>query len=1039
MAQFPFRNPVYQTGDGDPPDNEEWTPPSYAKESEEEWKPPSYAKSAEEEQPKKPDIISRIKDALTPDKSAKNVDLSIAIPAQFKQFLEEHPNVRQAGQRFLSGQSPEDVERAKSQGITELAGPEMMKIPGTDKLRDVIRNKVTGTGNYWAGAAGSVLSDLVDMAGTGFDPRTAGEQTHVSAEAPKPEEPPVRRSMRTDLGRKPLVDETPQQTAVAIAQTRDDIPRTPKEISAETGIPQPSIRRTIGEIKRKTAIEPEAIPETPTVESKTNDVAEFLKSNPDAKMSDVEQFIDSVNNPKAEPVAKTEQAEAPIRQSTETPYRFQGDLPSVDAPEKAPAEPMNRNDVPREFALPEDAQVNAVEEKPKLRSTDDILYDIARNKHQMAESLPEDAPIRDKPNFVNPFEKAKIEEPSTEWKAPEYAQKAEDLTTGRTPDAATKNIQQAVRDGKITNEEALDQLEKTWKAPSYAEPIAGLPEGETELHGGLGGIKPSSRALNPNSGPYGAALDKLFQSMGDIKEKRVQQDVINRNEHGRRFAAFNSVKDEGATGAAQSLSKLKGEFDKVDFDKLKMTKPQVDSLFTGIKRAKITAGEKARGYTALFKILNGEGLPQRNELKILDDVFGNSFAAKMTEMHGGIGALGMKLSEAANTMKSMQNSLSLAAPLRHGIGLIGRKEFMPAFADMFKFYTNKEYYNQAMQALTERPNYLMGREAGLFTSQPGSLASSEEEFLKSYVGVIPGVRDVVGASQRGYSGFLNKLRSDVFDGMIKQAKSLGHDLGTEENPSNAVKGIAKFINNATGRGDLGALNKMTNELNTVLWSPRMIASRVNMLANPKIYMDLPKGMRQEGLKSLLGIAALGTTIDTLASLGGAKVTSNILSTDFGKSRFGKQVIDPWGGLQQYVVGAARFLAGKTDDTRPTSRLEIAGRFLANKESPAASLAHTLLTARKFTGKSDDPATAGNFTTQYGENTSIQRETLKRFTPIFVQDLQDLVEQQPNWSENVGLTAAMAGASLAGMAQEYPARNASKFMFKKPKPGTSLRR
>jgi hypothetical protein len=180
-------------------------------------------------------------------------------------------------------------------------------------------------------------------------------------------------------------------------------------------------------------------------------------------------------------------------------------------------------------------------------------------------------------------------------------------------------------------------------------------------------------------------------------------------------------------------------------------------------------------------------------------------------------------------------------------------------------------------------------------------------------------------------------------------------------------------------------------------------------------------MRLEGLKSLFAIAALGTSIDILASYGGAKVSTNILSTDFGKSRFGKKLIDPWGGFQQYVVAAARFLAGKTDSSQPTSRLEIAGRFLANKESPAASLAHMMLTAKKFTG-------GGNFTTQYGQQTSIQSEIAKRFTPIFLQDLKDLAAEQPSFADEVGLNTALGVASLAGMSQQYPEKGRKKLSF-----------
>lgn len=830
-----------------------------------------------------------------------------------------------------------------------------------------------------------------------------------------------------------------------IRQTSREIPYRMGSSAQEPAAPIENIKAP------EKAIE-QVIEEKPTVGKLINDPREIAAEDKPQTLPEKKTFVNPFEKAKEEippeVVDETnrtiapEQAEIP----TELPIKARGTEFAQSVPEaKGESLPIKR-DILRDFT--------GEKFNPEV-------YDKARDMFKMGKDLPAGA----------------IEPKTTEWKPPDYFQQSEDATKVVEPSASLKTpeLVDKLPDGlegdikapkQIIEKpsslsvddtmEALNRLEKEHPEASslsedeydklhekYLNEIkaekAISPDGTTEMQGGLGGISPSKRPLEPSSGPYANALDKLFSSTGTLSEKRLQQDVLNKTERAKRFAAFNSVDEVGVKGAAQSLSKLKGEYDKVDLDKLQMTQPQVDSLFTAVKRANITPGEKARGYTTLFKLFNGE-LPQRNELGLLDDIFGNNFASKITELHGGIGAVGIKLSKAANTMKTMENMISLAAPLRHGIGMLARKEFYPAFADMFKFFGNKEYYDAAMQAIEDHPKYLPAREDGLFL--PKSTSSADEEFLDSYIGSVPkftGIPQAAAASKRAYTGFLNKLKFDTYKNMTEQAEKLGYNMtkiGQVPNKKGVMestiipggkesRGIANFINTFTGRGDLGPLNKVTRELNLLLWSPRMIASRIQMFTSPKLYMDLPKEMRIEGLRSLLAIAGLGTMIDTAAHYAGAKVSTNILSTDFGKSRFGSDIIDPWGGFQQYVVGAARFLASKTDSTMPTSRLDIAGRFAANKESPAASLAHTLLTA-KFTGKSNDPKTAGNLTTEYGQKSSVQREVMQRYMPILEQDLQSLLTSDPEWADHVGLTAAMAGASLAGMSQNYPEKKKSAF-------------
>lgn len=1091
MAQYPFRQPATE----DDSENSDWTPPSYAKplsDSDGNWQPPSYAKAVDtKEDDKKPSVFKRAWDAVSqpltdiPSKIANKIGEAIDKPsltrgktrAEIEGFL---AGATEAGGKFISGlTSPLNLGLTASgigeeiPAISQVAktARRVLSVPvaaeGAKNTYEGVKNKdfmqtVQGAIEAGLGAAGSVSG--------GHVPEVDAE----SADVAKSPETPSSQSIRQTTKRlaPSLTNTTPQQDAVAIALTKDSIPRTASNISKETGIPQASVRQTLSEIKDKTKIgEQESIPSTALKDEIPLKQADKLKNDPyefageSIDLPDVQPRDFGYDENKDLSIRQPSQVlQPPATQDEETPIEpeqpkakfvnpFEKQSTAEDT-EIIPSRPDITPSMIRENKRIKDLQLandkptaifKGMQETGDPKNPEMALYDIKggpSNGSTVTEAklkelnidVPENKTPQAKPDTWTPPGYAKAIEPS-DTRMLELQQKFGGIKNDKpiTVNFAGGNPKEWTKE-TIDDMNEYPDLSKVTKKPT---PEPKVPTKKdifdptnkdiTEMHGGLGGIKPSTRELEPNSGPYGAALDKLFSSMGSLKESRVQQDIINKTERAKRFAAFNDVKDVGVSGAAQSLSKLKGEFEKVDVDKLKMTQPQVDSLFTAVKRANITPGEKARGYTTLFKIFNGD-LPQRNELQILDDVFGNHFSDKIMQMHGGIGAVGLNVSKLANTMKSMQNAMSLAAPLRHGIGLLARKEFYPAFADMFKFFGNKEFYDQSMQAIEEHPNYMLSREGGLFISKPNSVLSSEEEFLNSYVGKIPFVRDAVGASQRAYSGFLNKLRFDTFNGMIEKAKALGHDTGTQVGesvvPTKETKTIANFINNATGRGDLGRLNKMTNELNTLLWSPRMIASRVTMLTNPSIYTSLPKGMRMEGIKSLLAIASLGTVIDTLATYGGAKVSTNILSSDAGKSRFGKDVIDPWGGFQQYVVAAARFLAGKTDSKTPTSRLKIAGNFLASKESPATDLAHMLLTAKKFTGKSTDPATAGNFVDQYNNKTTIQSEVAKRFTPIFIQDLQDLVKSDSKFSNSIGLDSALTGASLAGMEQSYPEPKAS---------------
>ena len=160
----------------------------------------------------------------------------------------------------------------------------------------------------------------------------------------------------------------------------------------------------------------------------------------------------------------TEEARAaeklPIRQSREIPYRM-GD--SVQE------RPLNVKVSQEDIRPPSETQIAA--EKPIVRPNSDGTFTLKNptketidfadtkgyrptgefNPDGSVQLVKKEVPIKQtvNPNFVNPFEKPKVAE--------------ENLTVGRAPDRAIKVIQQANRDGKISDEEALNQIQKVIK------------------------------------------------------------------------------------------------------------------------------------------------------------------------------------------------------------------------------------------------------------------------------------------------------------------------------------------------------------------------------------------------------------------------------------------------------------------------------------------------------------------------------------------------------------------------------------------------
>jgi hypothetical protein len=410
------------------------------------------------------------------------------------------------------------------------------------------------------------------------------------------------------------------------------------------------------------------------------------------------------------------------------------------------------------------------------------------------------------------------------------------------------------------------------------------------------------------------------------------------------------------------------------------------------------------------------------------------------------------VAEVFNLPRGIMASWDLSAPLRQGLPLIHKKEFWTALNPMMKSWASEEGFQASQAAIAERPLFKkrfddlgnklpsFADDAGLKLTDLTDLSKREEAIMSTWAEKVP----VVRASNRAYTAFLNNLRADVFENLIKNADILGSN--TKGNLPLA-RALADFVNTASGRGKLsvdipdrfqklfGGKTELSLEssavlLNTGLFAPRLIASRVKIL-NPAYYIMATPMVRKEALKSLFAITAVGNSVLQLAKMAGAEVETDPNNSDFGKAKIGNTRLDPWAGFQQYVVAANRLIrptfarvpgleegtdtgavpldlatgfmgkGGQTVSSSTSGRkydlwnerpgpfdpspATIATRFLRGKTHPVINFGWALLT-----GKKEMSGQKMNFKTM----NPMENAIAQRFIPILMQDVYQLAKESP---------------------------------------------
>lgn len=270
-------------------------------------------------------------------------------------------------------------------------------------------------------------------------------------------------------------------------------------------------------------------------------------------------------------------------------------------------------------------------------------------------------------------------------------------------------------------------------------------------------------------------------------------------------------------------------------------------------------------------------------------------------------------------LRAAMAGMEFSAVFKQGAtGVFGRPiTTARALKKMFQAFSSEDKQFAIMDEIFTRENAPLYERGKLqFTESGVRLSTMEEMYMfrfAEWMKRVPVLRHYIktmDAFQRAFTTFLNVMRADTMDAMIKEN-------GTD--PKTLID-IANTINVFTGRGS-ASLNRLGAVPNQVFFAPRWAISRFQLLLGQPLW-SASKGNRMMVAKEygrvLLGLGAFYA----LGYAAGGKVDWNPVSSEFGKIKLGDRVIDPLFGLApvmrliaQSVSGLRKNSKGKIRPTR----------------------------------------------------------------------------------------------------------------------------
>ena len=299
------------------------------------------------------------------------------------------------------------------------------------------------------------------------------------------------------------------------------------------------------------------------------------------------------------------------------------------------------------------------------------------------------------------------------------------------------------------------------------------------------------------------------------------------------------------------------------------------------------------------------------------------------------------VSDIINAPRAIMSSGEQSSLLRQGGILFKAHPIIGAkvTANTFKTFFSEAKFAERDAFYRAQPNFdRYVNQSKLYWADTGDITKREEEFISRLLMKVPVLKTILRASERHFTMFLNALRYEVADQLVKSWDEAAEGKAITDVELDA---ITNFVNHATGRGELGkgAWDRILGDLNIPFFSPRFWLSRYQLIWD-LIGTGKGKSMKVRSLiaRDLATSTITNMMLMSLFAAGGAKVGMNHRGSNFGKVRFpGGQEIDLWEGRQQLfrfvmetISGEGMTPAGKKYD-KPRS--ETLGRYVQSKFNP----------------------------------------------------------------------------------------------------------